>query len=280
MKNVHAISIRAGLCCFAVAAALALLTACQSNAVESTSASTAHPTTSWSAFSTEQHAHNHAHSADHPDHSEHGDDHHHAHAQQTPHHDHHHPASDASAPCICPASGNAASSTQSEIGIWCRKCNVGHLAGIKIESAMLFETLDPHGHDIDVNTLHCQHCIAAVAVDGFCQSCGIGFKGKQAYFTPLTWGLARGAAMRDHSCQACASLTGNAGWCERCSRGIVGNIQIDDREIYEPTATELHVLRSAIARVSACELCACAMVVHRTCPNCRISYATQSHHHH
>jgi hypothetical protein len=75
---------------------------------------------------------------------------------------------------------------------WCAACGVGHVASVEIRSAILFEALDAHGHEIDAASLRCESCRAAERDDGFCSACRCGFVGGQLYFTRLTWLLARG----------------------------------------------------------------------------------------
>lgn len=180
-----------------------------------------------------------------------------------------HPAHDPQAPCIC--------SLKQTHNVWCRHCNVGYLAMRRIDSAMLFDALDPHGHDIDQSTLQCTVCLAAVRTDGYCHDCRMGFVEGRAYFTPLTHGLAQGrpVAPEDIECPQCQRNIQSTGWCDRCGRGMVGNVAFADRALFERTAEQWRVLDDAQARVETCELCACAMVVHSACPKCRISYAQE-----
>ena len=162
---------------------------------------------------------------------------------------------------------------------WCPRCNVGYIAGKRIEFARLFETLDPHGHELDPNSLTCASCQSALRDDGFCASCGMGFLRGQAYFTRLTHSLAFGKAVESSTITACATCRSNfisGGWCEHCGRGFVGNIAITDRTQFETAAREFRTLLAALDRAQVCELCGCAMVVHRTFPTCKISYDVES----
>jgi hypothetical protein len=178
-----------------------------------------------------------------------------------------HPSHDPQAPCTC--------ATAKLHNHWCRRCNVGYVAGHPVENATLFGAVDPHGHQVSVESLRCESCQLAVRTNGFCEVCRVGFVNRVAYFTRLTHGLAQGQAIDPASptCAACQSHAGRSGWCERCNRGIVGNVAIADREAFDRTAKEYRVLLAAIDRTGTCELCACAMVVHSTCPRCRIKYA-------
>ena len=38
---------------------------------------------------------------------------------------------------------------------WCNKCEVGYVAGVTINSQMLFEALDAHGHEIGPDGIQC-----------------------------------------------------------------------------------------------------------------------------
>lgn len=140
---------------------------------------------------------------------------------------------------------------------------------------MLFDALDPHGHVIDLGTLTCDACREAVRSDGYCDACGMGFVDEQAYFTRLSHGLAQGHAVRlsDIDCGGCRAAARDAPrWCDRCDRGMIGSVSISSRAVFDRTKSEFDVLDAAIQRTAACELCACAMVVHSTCPVCWISY--------
>jgi hypothetical protein len=173
---------------------------------------------------------------------------------------------DSSADCTCPSA--------SLHNAWCRRCNTGYIAGHQVQSALLFETVDPHGHEIDVSAMECESCKRATVSRGYCTACNVGFVDGMAYFTRLTYGLAQGVPVQVDSleCVRCRSFMDSTGWCDVCDRGVVGNVVLIDRTTYESTAREYRTLLLAIDRGTQCELCACAMVVHRTCPKCLISY--------
>jgi hypothetical protein len=154
------------------------------------------------------------------------------------------------------------------------RCNVGYVAGRRIESAMLFETLDPHGHDLDIAGMACPSCRTAADSGGYCENCRIGFVNRMAFFTRLTYGLAQGRVMDRAalSCAVCRSNAEHPGWCDACACGMVGNVALTDRPTFDRTAAEYCVLLAAIDKTTTCEVCAGAMVVHRTCRRCRISY--------
>jgi hypothetical protein len=176
-----------------------------------------------------------------------------------------HPGSDPNAPCTCDSdrSGNG----------WCRRCNVGHVAGQRIESPTLFEGIDPHGHQLDNECLQLQVCREVIRTDGYCDAVGIGFVNGNAYFTRLTYLLARGEPL-DAGCQSCNALVGQAGWCQSCGRGVIGNVAFADRTLFEHAEAEHKRLLRGIALASTCDMCAMAAVAHRTCPKCQISYET------
>ena len=117
---------------------------------------------------------------------------------------------------------------------WCESCAVGWVDQKEVRSKLIYDALDPHGHDINPKSLPCERCRAAVEVDGFCDACGRGFLAGRAYLSPLSYHLARG---------------------ERAA-----------------VEKELRVLAHALETVERCELCAAAMVVDGNCPTCRVSY--------
>ncbi|MCI0365911.1 MAG: hypothetical protein L0219_18785 [Phycisphaerales bacterium] len=183
---------------------------------------------------------------------------------------HPHPTFDPQAACACESARQR--------NEWCPKCNVGYIAGQRVEWGILFETLDPHGHDVNLSSITCEACRGAIDRDGYCDSCGMGFVKRQAYFTRLTHGLAKGRVVEAAGlgCAVCRSHAGKTGWCGGCGQGMVGNVAIGDRTTFDRTAQEFGVLQRAIEKAASCELCGCAMVVHRTCPDCGISYAGRS----
>lgn len=117
---------------------------------------------------------------------------------------------------------------------WCVACGVGYVAEVSIRSRALYDALDAHGHDVDVPGLACAECRAAAAADGFCARHERGFVGGRAFLSRLAYHLARG---------------------ER-----------------DAVQDELSLLVAALETAERCELCAAAMVVDGTCPECRLSY--------
>jgi len=181
-------------------------------------------------------------------------------------HLHQHPGSDPTQPCTC--------ETDKARGGWCWHCNVGYLAGHKIESPGLFEALDSHGHDVDIQLLQ-PICPDAIEHDGWCDTGGMGFVARKAYFTRLTYGLARGvpANVARFACPLCRAHGGDEpGWCDHCGRGVVGNVVFSDRALFERTAQEYRNMLAAIERNKVCDMCALAMIAHTWCPHCKISY--------
>lgn len=157
---------------------------------------------------------------------------------------------------------------------WCEVCKVGYLASIKIESKMLFETLDAHGHDIDPTRFQCETCKKAIKEGGYCDGCRMGFIRGQAYLSRLTYQLARGVP-RDVVTIECATCRKNAerfGWCERCRTGMVGNVAIADKREFERTVPEVQRLLDAIKMLTTCETCGIALFSGGYCPVCKKSF--------
>ena len=157
---------------------------------------------------------------------------------------------------------------------WCAHCKVGHVASVKVPSALLFEAIDAHGHDFDVASLRCSTCRAASKSSGYCNACRFGFVNGQAYLSRLTYLLAKGKAtgLATHHCTTCRKHSGRFGWCQKCQRGMVGHFAYADRTVFEQTVREVRRLQSAIAKLKDCELCAIAMITDARCPKCNIHY--------
>ena len=178
-----------------------------------------------------------------------------------------HPGSDPQSPCTCELA--------KVYGGWCRRCNVGYIANHRVESAMLFEMIDPHGHDLDIEMLRSKVGPEVVPNDLWCDAAAMGFVGGKAFFTRLTWGLAKGSpAMADRlTCPFCRAHSGDdPAWCEHCRRGMVGNVAFADRALFEQTASEYRNFLAAIDREKTCNLCAYAMVAHTRCPKSKNAY--------
>lgn len=171
------------------------------------------------------------------------------------------------ADCTCPEARR--------INGWCEFHGIGYVGEIPIRSVLLHETLDAHGHQVDPESFQCESCRKAIATDGFCEKDRIGFIGGLAYFSRLTYELARGEWIPPEvtSCPVCRKNTEEGpGWCDDHERGMVGHTAIRDRDAYEATAKAVAILRSAIAMTERCEHCAVAMVTDTDCPYHRIFY--------
>jgi hypothetical protein len=172
----------------------------------------------------------------------------------------------ASAGCACEAA--------KALNTWCDACKVGYVAGIRIESALLYEELDAHGHDIDPDRIECPSCRKALAADGFCHRCNIGFVNEQAYLSKLAYNLALGERVDPDSltCETCRRNAGRYGWCDRCHVGMVGNVRIRDRGQYARAVVAYETVLAAIERLPKCWICAAAMINDGYCVKCRIRY--------
>ena len=157
---------------------------------------------------------------------------------------------------------------------WCSQCALGYVAGVTIESEMLFDALDAHGHDVDPGGVQCSSCRKAMETDGFCDRCQVGWVSKQAYFSTLTYRLAKGQAkdMSKISCPICQANADQLGWCASCGVGMVGNIAFPGKEGFEQASEPYRVFLAAVEVAKNCEWCAGAMVFDGTCPVCKISY--------
>ena len=176
---------------------------------------------------------------------------------------------------VSPTPGVCSCAQAQRLGGWCDVDHVGFLAGIEIPSEYLYEVLDPHGHDVDPQSFHCESCRAAAASGGFCEEHHIGFYEGKAYFSRLGYSLARGKnlPLEALTCPVCRANAEGHGWCERDGVGMVGNTAIADRAEYDATVEALEVLQRAVALIPRCEHCAAAAVTDTTCPVCRIRYA-------
>ncbi len=78
---------------------------------------------------------------------------------------------------------------------WCSSCQHGLVAGLVIPSLAFHQSLDAHGHDVEIDTLQCGMCLIVAPEDEFCTRCRNGFAAGQLYFSELTWSLALGSTM-------------------------------------------------------------------------------------
>jgi hypothetical protein len=153
---------------------------------------------------------------------------------------------------------------------WCAACGVGYVGGTPVCSAMLFEALDAHGHEIMPSAFECPTCQAALACDGFCDECRFGFVDERLYFSRLTWLLAQGE-VRPAVALGCPEH-GRSEWCGSCGRGAVGNVVFDDPVLYASAAREQQRLLDSIDTIPRCELCATAMFMGAQCTRCGYDY--------
>lgn len=139
---------------------------------------------------------------------------------------------------------------------------------------MLFEALDAHGHELDIVNVKCPSCRDAIARDGFCETCRIGWVKKLAYFSRLTYHLARGKAC-DPAALTCATCRKNAathGWCAACGIGMIGNVAVTDRTDFEGGCRGFDLMSAAVAASGRCEACALAILNDEPCFYCKITY--------
>lgn len=158
--------------------------------------------------------------------------------------------------------------------LWCDHAGAGYVASVAIPSRLLFEAMDAHGHVLDLSSFTCPSCKAAIASDGFCEEHRTGFVGKLAYFSRLTYEMARGERKDPGTirCPACRRHAETTGWCARHRLGMIGNVAIADRAAYDRAAKAVAILRAAVAMLPRCEGCAVAMVTDTECWPHRIPY--------
>lgn len=157
---------------------------------------------------------------------------------------------------------------------WCEAHQLGYVGSVKIRSFRLYEALDAHGHLIDLDAVECPACRQAIATEGFCDEHGTGFVGGQAYFSRLTYHLAKGEKRRltDITCPICRKNAGSHGWCDKCQLGMVGHVAIKGRRDWEHVAKALAMLGAANEAAARCEICATAIALDGYCPVCQVYY--------
>lgn len=192
-------------------------------------------------------------------------------AHESGHHEAEGPAPDV--PVKAPEAGCTCEAARLDSG-WCEVHEVGYVASIPIRSRVLYETLDAHGHTLDPAAFTCERCKEAIRTDGFCEKDRIGFVRTQAYFSRLTYELARGEkrppGMID--CPVCRKNAGSHGWCEAHGVGMIGAVQAKDRQGYEKAVEALEILIAASEMAATCEECATAMITDSLCARHRINY--------
>ncbi len=158
---------------------------------------------------------------------------------------------------------------------WCDTHRVGYVASVPIRSERLHHAVDAHGHDVDPASFTCRSCVEALGRDGFCEAHRMGFVRKQAYFSRLTYLLARGEPAEPSTigCAVCRKNAETHGWCERCKLGMAGATVIRDRREFDQLVAALARLHVANEAAQRCERCAVAIFTDTLCPVCRIRYA-------
>ncbi|MCA9292094.1 MAG: hypothetical protein KDA25_13260 [Phycisphaerales bacterium] len=181
-------------------------------------------------------------------------------------HDLLHPGSGDASVCRCDAAR--------QVNGWCDHCGVGYVAATEVPSALLFETLDPHGHELDLDAVTCPTCLVALAYDGWCEACRMGWIDQRAYMTRITYRLGRGRVIDASglTCESCLAFAEGYGWCGLCGRGLIGNVAFADRAVFDEAVEDVRILDEAIRTAAMCDLCGCAIVVDGTCPICGIEY--------
>ncbi len=178
-----------------------------------------------------------------------------------------HPGAGNPAVCVCDQA--------IRVNGWCDHCRRGFVGGVTVASELFFETIDPHGHEIDITQHPCTECQTLYASDGFCDSCRIGWSRGKAFMTRLTWLLARGRSLDVLStpCDECReAVGGEPRWCDSCAHGICGRSVYPDHDLFSKAGKEFKVFEKALSECRRCEICACAMMTDGICPDCRRRY--------
>lgn len=159
-------------------------------------------------------------------------------------------------------------------GGWCEAEKAGYLAGVKIRSHQLYETLDAHGHPVERSAVTCATCLRAMETDGFCPAHRMGYVGSLAYLSPLTWHLARSRDIDPAAltCPTCRKNSKAGGWCDLHKVGIAGRVAIDDRRRFDDFLEARRILIAAVELSATCENCAAAMVADGYCAIHHLKY--------
>jgi len=174
-----------------------------------------------------------------------------------------------SAPPGCPTCARARLANE-----WCDACKVGYVAGVPIQCKVVFECIDAHGHKLMLRTIECPSCKAAIAINGFCETCRIGWLDGLAYYSRLTYHLAKGKAC-DPATLGCAACRGNAsryGWCAACGVGMIGNVAIRDRKDFDDGCRGYDLMITAVEASRRCDVCGLAIMTDTSCFRCRKTY--------
>ncbi|MCB9864551.1 MAG: hypothetical protein H6820_14440 [Phycisphaerales bacterium] len=157
---------------------------------------------------------------------------------------------------------------------WCDACAVGYVAGLPIKSKLLYDTMDAHGHTLQVELMPCKECQRLAKVGGYCEASHIGWYQGEAYFSRLTYEIAR-AYYREPSCIDCAACRENAksaGWCDECGYGMIGRFAFTVRADYDAAEKDFRRLRNAIELSNRCDYCAMAAVTDTGCFKCKTEF--------
>ncbi|OWY69710.1 hypothetical protein B7486_18875 [cyanobacterium TDX16] len=157
---------------------------------------------------------------------------------------------------------------------WCEACRVGYVAGVAMKSKILFECMDAHGHELQLDAIECPECQAAVKVDGFCDHCKTGWINKLAFFSKLTYVLGKGKVHTTESigCAGCRKNAERYGWCDECKVGMIGNTAVADRKLFGEGSQAFETMLLAVEASPRCESCAMAIVTDTPCHLCKVTY--------
>jgi hypothetical protein len=162
-----------------------------------------------------------------------------------------------------------------ELDGWCAVHSIGYIAGLEIETYLLFEVLDAHGHEVGLTSFQCAACQRAFESQGFCDEHRMGFVSGLAYYSRLTFLVARARASAGSAapCPECREAAAADGWCGACGGvGFVGSVAFRDRRAYDEVVRALDLVHRADAVGRRCVHCAVAMATDGVCPVCKLEY--------
>jgi radical SAM protein with 4Fe4S-binding SPASM domain len=145
----------------------------------------------------------------------------------------------------------------------------GFVAGLAVPSRALYDALLPDPHDaVLLSDIQCPECRAAIAGDGLCGNCGMGWVGGRGHVTRYSYYVARGHLLDapPRECPTCVENARGTGWCDRCRIGMLGDLAYRDRRLYDEAAPSFRVMLASIAKLRECESCAIAMTCDGRCP--------------
>ncbi|MCA9256510.1 MAG: hypothetical protein KDA33_12770 [Phycisphaerales bacterium] len=154
---------------------------------------------------------------------------------------------------------------------WCDACAVGYVAGLPIKSRLLYDTMDAHGHQLQVDRMPCEGCRRLAKTGGFCDANHIGWRNGEAYFSRLTYELSGAYYMAPSqiACRTCRDNADGAGWCDACGYGMIGRFAIASRADFDAGRRGFERLQKAIELSARCDYCAMAMVTDTDCFRCK-----------